>query len=177
MSLRSFIAGKGKVVTDAGSWSDKRMPKTSGKFPLSKNKQFRVGAAGWRWRVAEVSLDGRDYRLLMTYHQAKENYVACLGLQAQEDTIVLGRLEFHSTHVGWHIHGFCKPPLAHHVGRMKHSDMVRYPDGGARHRRTSFTIDGDQAATRIAATYFNIPDLLDDGEQQGCLAFGQRDDH
>lgn len=53
MTLRKFVKAA-KVVTDAGFWSDKPMPRIGSTFPLSKARGLRVGTGGSRhpgWHV------------------------------------------------------------------------------------------------------------------------------
>lgn len=173
MSLRTFIRAR-KTIVEPGAWSDKRMPKTGGKFPLTKaRKNFRVGSAGWRWRVTTLSACDQTYRLLVMYHAAKENYYAVLGMVTTGDTLVIGKLEYHSTHRGWHMHSCCKEPDMGNAGRMKYPDMGRHPDGRAHHRSMNFGIDGDVSALEIAARHFRIPDLNDAGGTQLAIAYSK----
>lgn len=77
------------------------MPKAA--FPLSKNNSFKLGA-GWDWCVFEVSNGATDFRLLVAYHRGKSEYLAWLGLVSGSDTALLARLEYHRSHLGWHVH-------------------------------------------------------------------------
>lgn len=165
MTLRDFIRAK-KTVIEAGSWSNKRMPKTGGKFRLSKARSFRVGAPGWRWRVMNLECEGHSYQLLVTYHAAKQNFVAILTTPVADDLLVLACLEYHSTHRGWHAHAWCKEADGTHRGRLRYPGMRRVPPGGAHHRPGVFPI-GDRAALETAARYFHIPlpPELDEGSQ------------
>lgn len=173
MSLREFILAP-KTIVDLGAWSDKRMPKTGGKFPLTRaRRNFRVGLSGWRWRVVTVSALERTYRLLVMYHAAKENYYAFLGLVTEGDTLVIGKLEYHSTHRGWHVHSCCEPPDMTNAGRMKYPSMGRYPGGNARHRSVEFEVSGDVAALEKAARHFRIPDMKDPEDTQLAIAYVQ----
>jgi hypothetical protein len=156
MQLRDFLAAE-KTVDDAGAWSDKKMPKTGGKFPMTKNRSYRLGS-GFRWRVAEITAEGAKFRLLIAHNPWKEQYVAALGVASGGDTLVLARLEYHGTHRGWHVHGYCGMSDANHWGRMNYPDMVRIPDGKSRHRRIDYRVDDDEAVS-IAADFFRIVDL------------------
>lgn len=42
--------------------------------------------------------------MLLAYRIDKEQYIAMLGMDADGDTKVVARLEYHGTHGGWHIH-------------------------------------------------------------------------
>lgn len=166
MTLRAFVKAQ-KLLVDAGSWTDKRMPKTGGKFPLSKARSFRVGAPGWRWRVIQVEAAGVVYRVLVTYHAAKLNYVAIVATPVASDLLVLGVLENHSTHPGWHVHAGCRKPLAADSGRLRYDSMRRTPSGAVKNNRLPFP-DCDDAATEIAARYFKLPPLAS-APAQGSL--------
>ena len=155
MSLREFIKAD-KTVTDFGAWSDKKMPKAGNKFPLTKARSFRVGTPGWRWRLLHISAGGQNYRLLVTYHPAKENFIALLGVELGTDTMVLGVLEYHSTHRGWHFHGCCKAADTSHAGRLRYPGMERVPKGDSFHRDKSFNIDDDSAYETVKK-YFRLP--------------------
>jgi hypothetical protein len=169
VTLRAFVKAK-KVLVDAGIWSDKRMPKTGGKFPLSKARSFRVGAPGWRWRVIQVEADGRQYRVLITYHPEKENYLAIVGTPVGHDLLVLGALENHSTHRGWHVHAGCKSPASANSGRLRYESMRRTACGAGKNARFPFPI-GDGAAHEIAAQYLKLPPLPNDEDAQGSIVF------
>ncbi|GGI21057.1 hypothetical protein [Oxalicibacterium faecigallinarum] len=138
MSLKQFRSLP-KVITAVGKWSDKKMPKTGNGFPLSKSRVIRLGG-GWHWRIMGLEAAGRECRLLIAFHSAKENYLAALGYVRGSDTEVIGVLEFHGTHPGWHIHGCCKPGRPENVGRMRYTEMVRLPDAKEYHRNTEFRV-------------------------------------
>lgn len=166
MTLRAFVKAE-KLLVDAGSWTDKRMPKTGGKFPLSKARSFRVGAPGWRWRVLQVETGGASYRVLITYHAGKMNYVAIVATPVASDLLVLGVLENHSTHPGWHVHAGCRNPVAADSGRLRYDSMRRTACGAVTNFRLPFP-DCDDAATEIAVRYFKLPPLTS-APSQGSL--------
>lgn len=157
MTLRAFVKAE-KTLVDAGSWSDKKMPKTGGKFPLSKARSFRVGAPGWRWRVVQVESANVQYRVLVMYHAGKRNYVALVATPVGGDLLILGALENHSTHPGWHVHAGCKEPVAADSGRLRYDSMRRTASGTVKNGRTAFP-DCDDAAIEIAARYLKLPPL------------------
>lgn len=157
MLLRQFRASP-KSVDDTGTWSEKRMPMTANGLPLSKSKGYRLGA-GWRWKIVELSIATDKYRLLIAYHAAKQNYHCLLGVNLGSDTLVLARLEYHSTHPGWHVHACCTETESRHWGRVGYQDMKRLPQKGARHRDTTF-VANDDMAMKIAAKHFCIDELL-----------------
>lgn len=173
-TLRAFVASR-KTVQDAGEWTDKRMPKSAPVFPLSKSKGVRLGAGGWRWRLVRIESDGADYRLLAMYDPGKQNYAALLGVSIGDDTLVLGALEYHSTHRGWHIHAGCKDTTNSEFGRLRYPSMRRIPGKGRQHQnRTAFPAD-DVAATEILAGYFQIAELRDVGGQRSIFSASFRD--
>jgi hypothetical protein len=165
--LREFLCAD-KNVTSRGVWADKKMPKTGGKFPLSKNHSYRLGL-GWRWRVVELSCEITDFRLLIAFRASRQQYIAALGVVRGYDTLVLASLEYHATHAGWHVHGYCGDPEGVHWGRMRYPDMIRLPAGNKRHRRMSYSVD-DISAVTIAASFFRIEDLKPDPPQPATLS-------
>lgn len=72
-------------------------------FPLSKARSYALGS-GWRWCVCELECLPNRYRLLVAFDQGKEQYQAWLGLQVGGDQALIGRLEYHPSHRGWHCH-------------------------------------------------------------------------
>lgn len=174
MLLKQFIQAD-KVISGAGTWSDKKLAKNPSKFPLWKPKGVRLGSA-FRWRIVEFWLnDGsgtkRVGRMLVAFRRDKQEYLAYVGVDELigGGTLVLARLEFHGTHDGLHVHSTCEPPEAACVGRMNHGSMRRLPNGGKYHRRSSFVIDDDEAI-RIAAEFFNFKGLTPSNDQ-GKLEF------
>ena len=162
MRLREFVRAS-KVITNLGAWTDKGMPKTNSKFPLWKPKGVRLAAA-WRWRVDEFTMDdgfgkSRVGRMLIAYRFDKEEYLAYVGLDEMSGhgVRVIGCLEFHGTHPGWHVHGSCAPQLKGHVGRTRHEGMRRVP-GGKYYRQNVF-ITGDAQALSKAEEFFGFVGL------------------
>jgi hypothetical protein len=168
VTLRAFVKAE-KVLVDAGGWSDKPMPKTGGKFPLSKSKNFRVGA-GWRWRVLQVEVGGALCRVLVMYQAGKQNYMSLVGTPVGSDLLVLGRLENHSTHPGWHVHATCKPATATDSGRLRYPGMRKTAAGATKNIALPFPLD-DHAAIEIATRYFKLPPLPSDGAAQVPMVF------
>lgn len=164
VTLRAFAKAE-KTLVDGGQWSDKRMPKTGGKFPLSKSRNFRVGASGWRWRVVQLEAGGRAYRVLIMYHLAKQNYLAVVGTPVGSDLLVLGVLEHHATHPGWHVHASCKPPGSSDSGRMRYDSMRKASSGGPKNEALRFPTC-DRSAFEIAKRYLRLPPLPDAGAAQ-----------
>lgn len=109
--------------------------------------------------VIEFKVVNTNCRLLIAYHPNKQNYEATLGVLADGDVLVLSRLEYHSTHPGWHVHGCCKDIDKSNVGRLKYPDMKRVPDGKSFHRRNDFGITGD-SAIRPAIEFYRLEDAL-----------------
>lgn len=165
MSLRAFIRAR-KVIVDQGAWSDKRMPKTGGKYPLTKTRSLRVGAVNWRWRVIRLGAGSNEYRLFVGYNTAKREFHSVVGLDLGESTtLVLGRLENHATHPGLHMHGCCQAADKRNSGRTNYPDMVRMPTAKQNHRLKNQTLS-DGAAIEIVARYFRIRGLDEDSPQQ-----------
>jgi hypothetical protein len=156
MRLKEFLFAP-KSIVDKGAWSDKKMPKTGGKFPLSSSRSYRLGGR-WRWRVVELKVGIREFRLLIAYRQSKQQYLAILGDFSGKDTLILASYEYHSTHAGWHVHGSCAEPDDSQLGKMRHAGMRRFPRGNKRHRKLSYGVD-DSSAITIAAKFYKIQGL------------------
>ncbi len=43
-------------------------------------------------------------RLLIAFNAGKRDYLAWLTLANGEDQAILARLEYHASHLGWHVH-------------------------------------------------------------------------
>lgn len=155
MHLRDFLRAQ-KSITSILGWQHTKMPKT--KFPLSKNRSFKVGV-GWVWTLLEIEADGKKFRLLVAYHPGKENYFAHLGLEAGADMHLIGSLEYHSNHAGWHAHGCCEPLEKSHVGRMRYPTMKRLPSGDKYHRNIEFGVSAS-SALKPALDFFKLHGAL-----------------
>lgn len=134
------------------------MPKSGGKFPLSKAKSFRVGTVGWRWRLILLDADATRFRLLCMYHTGKQNFVAILATPVGADLLVLGALESHGTHPGWHVHAPCKSPKAANSGRLRYDGMIRPVAGAHANQATPFPAN-DSDADAVLVRYFRLPSL------------------
>ena len=151
MLLRGFVRSK-KTLVEAGQWTDTKLPKTGGPFPLSKNRSLRLGNL-WHWRLVKLECDGRQFRLLLTCHEDKQQFVAYCGATIGTDTFVIGRLEYHATHPGLHIHGCCQPSQPEWHGRTGHQGLTRLPDGKAHHRRRTMHVTRDIVLKAVADTF------------------------
>ena len=75
-----------------------------GDFPLFKNRSFRLGT-GWEYCVHQLAQDGvDDMRLLIAFNPGKRDYLAWLAIASDVDQVVVARLEYHASHLGWHVH-------------------------------------------------------------------------
>jgi hypothetical protein len=101
--MRALLAiREPKAVIALGQWqSGKRMPKSA--FPLSKSHSYPLGSS-FEWCIIALQGDGRNYRLLVAFDPAKEQFRAWLGLVDGADQALIARLEFHPSHSGWHCH-------------------------------------------------------------------------
>lgn len=169
MTLREFVRTE-KVLVEGGSWSDKRMPRTGGKFPLSRARNFRVGAPGWRWRVVQLEAWGRLHRVLVMYHAGKQNLVAAVGTHVGGDLLILGVLEHHSTHPGWHVHAGCETPTMAEAGRLRYPGMRRVAAGDRSNAQRPFPA-GDEAVIETVSRYLRLPRLPSEGAVQVPMNF------
>lgn len=93
---------KKKSLTKLGEWvSGRKMPKTA--FPLSRSHSYVLGSS-FDWCVCEASCDKYQYLILVAFDPAKAQYRAWLGIVYGHDLALIGRLEFHPSHRGWHCH-------------------------------------------------------------------------
>ena len=118
-------AAKSKVSW--GTWGKGSMTRTA--FPLSKAKRrfYRLGSA-YSWRVITFEAEGYEYRLLVTYRTDKEQFSAMLGVSnAESDTKIVARLEFHGTHGGWHMH-YASEAMATVPGGVRSGPWVKKHD-------------------------------------------------
>ena len=79
-------------------------------FPLSKGHRYYLGSS-WRWCVHELEGSDARYRLLVAFDAGKAQYQAWLALRDGRDQALIGRLEYHPTHRGWHCH-YKRGPLS-----------------------------------------------------------------
>ncbi len=125
--MRSLLAiRKQKSLTTVGKWVlGRKMPRNA--FPLSRSHSYPLGSS-FDWCLCEAVCGGGDvYRLLVAFDRAKEQYRAWLGLISGNDTALLGRLEFHPCHRGWHCHlktGPVSKVVRGVVKEPKHKDRV-----------------------------------------------------
>lgn len=91
-----------KVLVEVGAWQSGKIAKTA--FPLSHVKTaVRLGKA-WRWCVNKVADEDQQYNLLVAFEPGKQQYWAWLGAQFGDDQALIGRVEYHHSHDGWHCH-------------------------------------------------------------------------
>ena len=125
MGLRALLLRDAPVI-DAGKWETGKMPKSA--FPLSKNNSLRLGT-GWHWRVIRLTYGEELCRILIAFHEGKQNAFAYFGIESGGDTRVVCSLEHHSTHPGWHVHAACDHMIAP-LGRLRWPDIRRIPRKG-----------------------------------------------
>lgn len=153
MRLKDILHAE-KTVVDWGKWErGSRLKKTA--FPLSRSSSFRPPAS-WQRRV--VQFDALNYRcrLLVAFDVGKEEYRAWLAVERGQDQILLARLEFHGSHVGWHCHTICRDRSGDTSGVVKGFGDTRYPSAGSYHRRKEFDIT-ELTALSKACKFFRIP--------------------
>jgi hypothetical protein len=153
MRLRDIIkARKSKVAY--GQWKAGPMPKNL--FPLTKSGhrtlRFR---GGYDWCLVTFTAMAADFRLLVAVNLQKEQYYAHLGMSGDGDTRMLGSLEFHGTHPGWHLHAACEDAVFIPVGRYEGPWRKMLPRSHAKCRRKAFDVNLSNRLT-IALDFFKI---------------------
>lgn len=158
-SLRSFVSAEKTDVT-VSAWQQKKMPK-SGDLAL-KFKASRSWSLGpqWRWCVVTLKVGSTPHKVWICYHPTKENYCSAVTRASTSgEVLVLGRLEFHGTHPGWHVHGCCSQPTSEMWGRLAHPGLTRVPEAKSKHRQQTFISD-DYEALAIAGRKLGIPQII-----------------
>lgn len=159
MRVGDVVRGQKAIVT-VGPWSDDKLKVKD--FPLLK-KRSRVYpmTRQWRWQVSQFHCEGRQFRLLASYHKLVPEFAAVLAEDVGADCRVLARWEYHATHDGWHIHSSCRDIDNDTPGIVKPSGTVRIPAAGTYHRHKNLLNDGygmdDVVATAIAFELCNLP--------------------
>ena len=100
MSARKTLRAR-KTVVKLGAWAEGRMPPNA--FPMSYGRKFRL-ALGWKWCVHTLTDGIRTFNLLVAFDPGKQQYQSWLGVVKGNDNQLVGRLEFHDSHGGWHCH-------------------------------------------------------------------------
>lgn len=151
MALKRIVRAK-KSITDLGTWSDTKMPKSA--FPLGKQGGFRIRPP-YRWRIVKFDIGEESFRLLIFYRLDLMKCSAMLGRCDEGDMCVLARYEFHADHPGWHFHTDCSGQwVPGRTGGLH--DCI--PNHGSRNRRTDFSVNGDDRAYYVVASAFRLLD-------------------
>lgn len=140
-------------------WHIGKMPRSGANaLSLSKARAMKLGAE-WRWAHVQLDVNGAAHRIWICYHPKKENFLAVAGrVLSDGDLLVVGILEHHGTHPGWHIHGCCEELDRSSHGRLRYPEMVRIPQPNQRHRSMDFPLSDDEAMD-IAGKHFRIQEL------------------
>ncbi|HVO01800.1 MAG TPA: hypothetical protein VMT54_06335, partial [Candidatus Cybelea sp.] len=109
----------------------------------------------WHWRVDRVLYGNQELKLLTAFHPDYEEYRAWLGIPRDGALMVIGRLEFHGNHPGWHAHVCCGD-----IERVSAGDVItrqtdRLPGGFNPHRRMEFDITESSALAK-AFEFFRV---------------------
>jgi len=99
---------------------------------------------------------GCDFRLLVAFSLAKQEYRATLALEGDGDMSVLASYEFHGSHPGWHVLVACDDVAAIPQGVMIGPWQRRLPKARTRHRRIEFGVQNDDTALEVAAGFFRL---------------------
>lgn len=137
------------MFVSAGAWHTGHV--TKAEFPLAHVTKLKLAKA-WNWCVHVVADGAQEYRLLVAFDAGKSQYFAWLGATFGSDQAVVGRVEFHASHDGWHCH-------------WKTGDLVDVPRGavkagGNKERRHQCggtpKIIGKSDAFNLAYKLFNV---------------------
>lgn len=145
-----------KAVVEAGDWKvvtgKAKMPKSA--FPLSRSYGVVLGR-NWHWRVDVLEAGGASFRLLTAYHADTLEYRAWLSMPAGPDHVIVGQLEFHGSHPGWHCHVACCDLREIEAGQAHPRIAARLPGGNRPHRRLEFDVT-DSTALSTAFNFFRV---------------------
>jgi hypothetical protein len=149
MNLADLIRAE-KTKTNLGEWKAGHIPRSA--FPLSrvKEKQYRLGPA-YSWRLITFIACKLKCRILITLNEEKEIFRARLGVECDNDIVVLCDHEFHAGEPGWHCHVTRKHVEKVPAGVARGGDRRRWPrghDGSA-----AFTVTKARAFTIAAELY------------------------
>lgn len=89
------------MLVSTGAWHSGNI--TKAEFPLSHVGKLKLSKA-WSWCVHVVADGAQEYRLLVAFEPGKNQYWAWLAMVFGSDQAVIGRVEFHASHDGWHCH-------------------------------------------------------------------------
>lgn len=158
-SLRSFVSAEKTDVT-VSAWQQRKMPKSGDlALKLRTSRSWSLGPQ-WRWCVVTLKVASTPHKVWICYHLPKENfYSAITRSSATGEMLILGRLEFHGTHPGWHVHGCCSQPTSDMWGRLCHSGLIRVPQAKSKHRQQTFIADDNDALT-VAGRKLGIPQII-----------------
>ncbi len=131
------------------------MPASAFSLSRRRGRSFRVGLA-WRWRVIRFDACGCQFRLLLAFCLAKEQYRATLALEEDRDLTVLLSYEFHGTHPGWHVLVSCDDIANVPRGVMIGPWQRRLPRARSPHRRVGFGVTDDLTALDVGARFFRL---------------------
>lgn len=161
MNWRDVVQSQ-KNVIDAGSWLSGKVARAA--FPLSKagNKVYRVGNK--RWRAVRFTIGAVEFRVLILFSAALEQFQATLGAIVDGDMVVMAVLEFHGTHGDWHCHHTEEEIEKISGGHFRSRGMRKDepPSPPPPFTRTGFGID-ESGAYKIAVDFFRLDDTAQFG--------------
>jgi hypothetical protein len=154
MRLRDVVLSAKSEIDYGQSWKPGPMPKNL--FPLTKsgNRTLRFGS-GYQWRLVTFTALSTSFRLLIAVSATKEQYYAHLGMVIAGDTRMLGSLEFHGSHPGWHLHAGCDDVLLIPPGRYEGPWRKMLPTSHSKCRRKQFNVTDANRLT-IAIDFFRV---------------------
>lgn len=149
------IRASDKDAVEWGKWDGGKMPASA--FPLSRRRarSFRLGTV-YRWRIIRFQACGNQFRLLLAFSLAKEQYRAILAIEWDRDLTVLASYEFHGTHPGWHLHAACDDVAQVPRGVLIGPWQRRIPRARTKHRSVEFQVRDDDTALEVAARFFRL---------------------
>lgn len=154
MRLRHIIPADKDVWDWGKATGGMRMPNSA--FPVSRARGnfYRLGNS-YTWQVVRFRALGQEFRLLIAFHLAKEQYRATLAVEAEKDLRIVASYEFHGTHPGWHVHAACGPLDQVPPGLRRGPWQRTLPKARQPHRRLVYGVTEKNALAR-AAKFYNL---------------------
>lgn len=157
MRVRKTVALPKTVVSDTG-WKDDEdlQPRHAPYF--TKTRPIRKH---WKWRsVKAASEDGREFFLVILLNEQKGERKSVLCEKGSSGASVIGRLEYHESHPGVHLHSDCGRSGLE-LGPTGMDKLQRFPKrAGSYHRRTNAWTENGFLET--SKRFFRITDRAGD---------------
>lgn len=147
MNIKEIIRAK-KTNVDLGKWSAGHIPRSA--FPMSRvrDKRYKFGPE-YSWRLVKFEALGNLCRILILLNESKEIMRARMGVEVNNDMVVLCEYEYHASEPGWHCHVTLEDLASAPVGAARW-EKTKWPRAPA---RRTFGVDQTSALTLVAERF------------------------